>query len=211
MITKSNGILAGGLAGIALLAAACGGGSATPAVASLGAIKTTTTTALTAANRQADALKFSACMRSNGVTNFPDPGSGGRIQFQDGQGGALDRNSPTFQAASKACSKYRPKPSPAQIQALQQNALKFSTCMRSHGVANFPDPNFSSSGGGFRVRIGSASGGLDPNSPTFQAAQKACAADLPGRGRFGTRIGASGGGPPPGAGSGSSAGAVAGG
>jgi hypothetical protein len=47
--------------------------------------------------------------------------------------------------------------------------------MRSHGVPNFPDPQFS--GGG--VRIGGT--GLDPNSPQFTAAQKACQSKLPGK------------------------------
>ncbi len=206
MSTKSIGSLVTGLAGIALLASACGGGSATPAVASL-VSGPTTTAAVTAASSGANALKFSQCMRSNGVTSFPDPGSNGRIQFQAGQGGALDRNSPTFQAAIKACSKYRPKPSPAQIQALQQGALKFSQCMRSNGVTSFPDPNFSASGGGFRVRIGSAGGALDRNSPTFQAARNACAKDLPGGGRFGARTG-TGGGPSPSTGNSSASGAV---
>jgi hypothetical protein len=37
--------------------------------------------------------------------------------------------------------------------------------MRAHGVTNFPDPT--TAGGG-------AKDGLDPNSPTFQAAQTAC-------------------------------------
>lgn len=40
--------------------------------------------------------------------------------------------------------------------------------MRSHGVPNFPDP---SPGGGLSIAPGS---GLNPRSPSFQAAQKAC-------------------------------------
>ena len=40
--------------------------------------------------------------------------------------------------------------------------------MRSDGVANFPDP---STGGGISISSGS---GIDPNSPQFQAAGKAC-------------------------------------
>jgi hypothetical protein len=56
-------------------------------------------------------------------------------------------------------------------------ALAFSHCMRSHGVANFPDP---SRGGQIQIQSGGpgsshgASNGLDPNNPTFQAAQRAC-------------------------------------
>jgi hypothetical protein len=40
--------------------------------------------------------------------------------------------------------------------------------MRSHGITNFPDPN--SNG----VISGAISDGVNPNSPQFQAAQKAC-------------------------------------
>jgi hypothetical protein len=54
--------------------------------------------------------------------------------------------------------------------------LQFSKCMRSHGVPKFPDP---SSGGGIRVTPGS---GLNPKSPSFQAAQKLCRPKLPGGG-----------------------------
>jgi hypothetical protein len=57
--------------------------------------------------------------------------------------------------------------------------LKFSQCMRSHGVTSFPDPNSGGGGVGFRIKIGS---GVNPASPVFQAAQKACRGDLPGGG-----------------------------
>ena len=45
--------------------------------------------------------------------------------------------------------------------------------MRSHGVTNFPDPT-QNSNGQFSGSVSSGSGGVDPNSPTFQAAQQAC-------------------------------------
>lgn len=48
--------------------------------------------------------------------------------------------------------------------------LSLARCMRSHGVPNFPDPN---SSGAIRLDSGS---GIDPASPAFQAAQKACRA-----------------------------------
>jgi hypothetical protein len=49
--------------------------------------------------------------------------------------------------------------------------------MRSHGLPNFPDPQFSSGGMSIRIR-GNA---IDPNSPIFKSAQAACAKDLPGK------------------------------
>jgi hypothetical protein len=54
--------------------------------------------------------------------------------------------------------------------------LEFSTCMRSHGVPNFPDPR---SGGGIQI---SPSSGLNPQSPAFQAARNRCRKILPGGG-----------------------------
>ena len=54
--------------------------------------------------------------------------------------------------------------------------LKYSKCMRAHGVHNFPDPNASGT-----LTFGSSSG-IDPNSPTFRSAQAACAKNLPNGG-----------------------------
>jgi hypothetical protein len=54
-------------------------------------------------------------------------------------------------------------------------SLKFARCMRAHGVPNFPDPRL----GGIQIAPGD---GLNPQSPAFQAAQKACGKLLPGGG-----------------------------
>lgn len=61
------------------------------------------------AQAQQQLVKFAQCMRSHGI-DIPDPttnGSGGfgfRRAF-----GSVDRNSPAFQAASKACASLRPR------------------------------------------------------------------------------------------------------
>jgi hypothetical protein len=47
-------------------------------------------------------------------------------------------------------------------------ALKYSECMRAHGEPDFPDPD---SHGNFKMSI---SGGMNPNSPTFQTAENDC-------------------------------------
>jgi hypothetical protein len=57
--------------------------------------------------------------------------------------------------------------------------IKFADCMRSHGVANFPDPG---AGGGIQITAGS---GIDRQSPAFRSAQTACAKLLPGGGPVG--------------------------
>jgi hypothetical protein len=49
-----------------------------------------------------------------------------------------------------------------------QQALKYSQCMRSHGLPGFPDPD---SQGGLEI---TPQAHLNPGSPQFQSAQRAC-------------------------------------
>jgi hypothetical protein len=46
---------------------------------------------------------------------------------------------------------------------------RYAQCMRSHGVESFPDPV----NGQLPLRV-TKGGDLDPNSPQFQSAQRAC-------------------------------------
>ena len=48
-------------------------------------------------------LNFSKCMRAHGLPDFPDPNGSGGLSIQGGQGSDLNRNSPKFQAAQRAC------------------------------------------------------------------------------------------------------------
>jgi hypothetical protein len=129
-------------------------------------------------------LAYSQCMRAHGVADFPDPPStGGGFQLQAGPGTGLDPSSATFQNADKACKSLLPAGlgGPGGISAAdKQKLLAFSRCMRAHGVPDFPDPSFDSNGGGISINAGGASD-MDPSSPTFQAAQKACQSLLPGK------------------------------
>ena len=82
-----------------------------------------------------------------------------------------------YQLAAVACglllvacgTSGRPRPTAAGADL----ALRFARCMRAHGVPNFPDPE--AGGGGFQ--LGS---GIDPRSPAFQSAHRACAQRMPG-------------------------------
>jgi hypothetical protein len=184
---------------LGLLTAGCGGGKPAPSVASLG---TTSTPSSTGSDGTTDGgggdssaapsgagggtmsitggvqqmTKFAACMRKNGEPSFPDPNAQGEISAN------IDPGSAQFQKAQQACRKMLPNggtPSPAQQAEARHQALAFSACMRSHGEPNFPDPQFGA-GGRVSLRI-SAGSGLDPRSPQFQAAQKACQKNLPGK------------------------------
>jgi hypothetical protein len=53
-------------------------------------------------------LKYSKCMRDNGIKGFPDPKADGTLQIENEMGGELDPTNPKYQAAEKACEKYMP-------------------------------------------------------------------------------------------------------
>ncbi len=126
------------------------------------------------------ALAYAQCMRSHGVPSFPDPNAQGGFTIQGGPGSSLDPGSATFQAADKTCRHLLPndgQPTAAQQAHALAQALKFSQCMRSHGLTDFPDPQ-SQPGGGIAIHIHAGPGqgvnDLNPQSPQFQSAQKAC-------------------------------------
>jgi hypothetical protein len=179
------------LAGVALLVAGCGG-SSSPGVAHLsssasgGSAANTggkSSTPESSASTQQKMVAYSQCMRSHGVPEFPEPTEGHLLIHTSNHNGhvtGVDPQSSQFQAAQKVCAKLLPNGgvlSAAEVTKMGERALKFSQCMRAHGVPNFPDPNIS--GGGVRLTIRGGPSGIDPNSPQFKAAQKTCQSDLP--------------------------------
>jgi len=192
-----------GFAAVALLFAACGSGSASPGVASVGSTTTTTQSASAGAGgggggggaanagngapgggphtvmvmsgTGADMLKYAQCMRSHGVVDFPDPSSNGTILV----GGTVSQ-SPQYPAADNTCRKLLPNggvPTAAQQAQGIAQLLKFSVCMRAHGISDYPDPT--SNGIQIPIRKGMPSD-LDPNNPRLQSAEKACQHLAPG-------------------------------
>jgi hypothetical protein len=193
--------VAAALLGLAVVAAACSGDPSTPGVVGSGSGSTPTTGASTANQgaptltpaERAAGLAYSECMRSHGVTNFPDPNSQGQLQIQGGPGTSLDPNSATFENAQKACQSKQPKPTAAQQAQAMQHALQVSRCMRAHGIKDYPDP--SNSGGRISMSIqGGPGSDLNPNNPLFQAAQKACMPNAPKLGGGNKTSGSAGGG-----------------
>jgi len=115
-------------------------------------------------------VKFSACMRSHGVSDFPDPtvGSNGLPTW-----GPINTQSRAEQAAQRAaqpvCKKDLPNIGPhtsAEKATANGAALKYARCMRSNGVPDFPDPN----GEG----VIQDNNPTDASSPQFQMAVAAC-------------------------------------
>ena len=145
------------LLGVGVLAAGCGGSSDPGATGSA--------SGSSSGGQAAQGVAYTTCMRSHGVSNFPDPtlGPGGGLTFQ----GSFDQNSPTYQAAAQACRSLKPGGSQAPMVSAQRLAaeVKWAQCLRTHGVPNFPDPNAQ---GAFD------SSRFDPTSSVFQTASQAC-------------------------------------
>lgn len=117
--------------GAALLAAGCGAGK--PAASASGS-----------SGYQQD-VAFAHCMRSHGVPDWPDPLPQGGFP-RTGAG----RGSPQSGSAQKACQHLLPATqplSPAQQQQTLAQGLRYATCIRSHGVPDFPDPSMPKDGG----------------------------------------------------------------
>jgi hypothetical protein len=136
----------------------------------------------------AQEIALVGCMRSHGVPNFPDPNASGGYSLTPngslvGANGSVDINSSQAQTAYGDCRHLLPggptisqleqdvqQEQQAQAQALPLE-LKYSQCMRSHGVPNFPSPGQATTSPG--------SPAINVNSPTFVAASNACQHLLP--------------------------------
>jgi hypothetical protein len=160
-----------------LCLAACGGGSAGPGVASGGSSTSTTASSggTPSGSTYDKVLAYSRCMRAHGIADFPDPSQNGPAPGQAG----IDTSSARFRAAENACRSLAPSAgrggnlSPAQRAQLLAQELKFSRCMRAHGISKFPDPGPSGNLDFDRI---------DRNSLQYQRAWQACRSDLPNNG-----------------------------
>lgn len=88
-------------------------------------------------------VKFAACMRSHGVSNFPDPDASGKLTIDAvANGSSVDTSAPAFTQALSACKSLEPAgfTGGMRSKAQQSGALRFARCMRDNGVTDFPDP-----------------------------------------------------------------------
>lgn len=180
------------LSAAAIVMSACGSGAHTPHVANLGTNsahsqgseasgRSSTTTPAGNPTRLVD--QWATCMRAHGDPNQADPTidankvihitwdgaavPGGIYGTHKGGQGNLGPGQycrTYLNAAQQALRGGQQQPHPSQA-----TLLKYSECMRTNGVSDFPDP----SGGTLSVSL-NAGGDLNPDNPTFKRAQKVC-------------------------------------
>jgi len=169
--------------------AACSGGSTTSRGASAGSDPTTIAGQATAgssssATELSKAAAYAECIRSHGVSNWPDPEAtpDGGYGFRTG---GIDAQSPAFQSTLEACNSLYDwgGSTGQQLTAEQQQAwLVWAKCIRSHGAPDFADPTFS----GSEVHI--ADEAHEPGrglSPQVRSAIDACKSQMPSAGGLG--------------------------
>lgn len=177
---RRSGGLAVLVAAAAIGLAACSGGSSAPQVASLGNSAGTSassggggSSAATGSGNATQLLdEWTTCIRGHGDPNQADP----TVDSNSDIDITMDNVSPTLagevHGGTGPCSNYltaasaalrggQPAPQAPSL-AVQ---LKYAECMRANGVPKFPDPNGSQD---------QYIGNLDPNSPTFENADKVC-------------------------------------
>ncbi|MEV5829374.1 hypothetical protein AB0L25_27815 [Spirillospora sp. NPDC052242] len=159
--------MAAAVAAVGLLAGACGddggeGGGTGVAAATPGAAGQPKTGG--AGGGGGDPLAYAKCMRDNGVADFPDPDSDGRLAID---GSKVDMDSPAFKAAQEKCKEFDPPP-PPEPAADRKAALEYAKCMRENGIPNFPDPDAQG-----KTDI-DASTGIDLDGAAYKKADEAC-------------------------------------
>jgi hypothetical protein len=166
------------VAALTLVVAACGGDPAS--------VKSPSGQG--AAN-SSSAVSYSNCMRSHGVPDYPDPGSGGQVPKGSAQQFGVSGSQ--LEAAEQACQHVYPTDGGSFQQLIQEcemtgdcpqavvqrtlNVMReYAQCMRSRGVPNFPDPTLDSEG---RPFFNASAAGIShqyTHSPQFAAKDATC-------------------------------------
>jgi hypothetical protein len=163
------------LAAFALLAAGCGGGGS----AGVANVASSATVATTPA--QNGLVAYSACMRSHGVPNWPDPTSSGGLPKEAVVSALQAVGTSRAEAAQNACRDLLPAGGSLSGQVSEpvtaedrRDYLKAAACMRSHGFTDFPDPTFQNNT--VQTNIPSSIG---QDSPQFRSAAAICTKLIP--------------------------------
>lgn len=125
------------------------------------------TAASSTSARYAKALAYAECMRKNGEPDFPDPENNGSFP------GVTDASGNELFKAMLACNKLNAAPaiSQAQDQRAEAQMLKYSECVRAHGVTGYPDPKVNSLG---MPGLPANPPEVDVNTEQYRAAVRAC-------------------------------------
>jgi hypothetical protein len=90
-------------------------------------------------------LAYAHCMQTHGVPGYPEPKITANGISESTRRGQVDPNSPQYRSAAAACQRLRPGAgagnSPADQAQARAEGLRYSRCMRAHGVPEFPDPD----------------------------------------------------------------------
>ncbi|TDD25815.1 hypothetical protein E1218_14185 [Kribbella turkmenica] len=121
-------------------------------------------------SRDEKAIKFTQCLREQGLdVPDPEPGKGPMLKFDRNSGVTREK----VQQAMDACKEFNPQgeggPNPQQ----EENGRKFAECMRENGVEKFPDPKPGQRG----IMIGPGVA----DDPDFQQAQETCQPIMAGK------------------------------
>jgi hypothetical protein len=179
-------VTAGGVLAVGMAVAGCGGGSSTSGVPTVStATSTTSPSTSPSAGGSAQAtglLAYASCMRSHGVPNFPDPSGSEGISKEATIKATQEVSTSQAAAAEHDCKRALPageslsgRPSQTVTAQDQQYYLKAAACMRSHGIANFPDPSFSNR----QVEFHMLEHIVDIHSTQFTQAYRTCRKLIP--------------------------------
>ncbi len=128
---------------VAVISAGCGGTDSSSGTGNAGTSSSVGTGGNKNVTARDKAVRFSECMRANGVSAFPDPNASGELTIDAvANGSSLDTSTAAFEQAMSACKDLEPpgftggKVTPEQRKA----RLGFAQCVRENGVKDFPDP-----------------------------------------------------------------------
>ena len=163
---KSKFVAVAAVTAVGLAAAAC---SASSSSAGAGGSANTTS-----------AVRYTSCMRSHGVPDYPGPDSSGYLpKITPSNEQQLGVSQSRFNTAQAACQALWPYQAPTQAEQRQELAddLKFARCMRAHGLPGFPDPAPEPDGPRFLISV--SKDGFNPHSARVLVLAHECQHVLP--------------------------------
>ena len=141
------------------------------------------------------AVGYSHCVRAHGVPHYPDPNGDGVLPKTSAQ--RLGVSSSALQAAQSACQHLLPSDGGtlnadsfrqcmlasdcprALVRQAMTEMLRFSRCMRAHGVPNWPDPTIGAQGVPYFDLSGHGFSRQQARSPQLNRKSSECGYEMP--------------------------------